>query len=195
MANPEIFHAAAPVRRSISRTAYLLFAIGAGLMGCGATVFGMTTAANRSTSWSIAVSGGIACAGVAGLIAGIITLARLRQAIQVEVTPHRLIWREGKRTASLEYKDVIRVDFVKGQEPRGEYTLEYPIVRFIESDGEMMEFDVTFEDRGMIHKSRFDARGITAAVLRYLPPHVVITPTLDEFVQTGEVDLDLLANR
>ncbi|MBN1120356.1 MAG: hypothetical protein JXJ17_04710 [Anaerolineae bacterium] len=195
MANPEIFPAAASARRSISRTAYLLFGIGAGLMGCGATVFGMTTAANRSTTWSVALSGGIACAGVAGLIAGIVTLARLRQAIQVEVTPHRMVWREGKRTATLEYKDVIRVDFVKGQETRGEFTLEYPIVRFIESDGEMMEFDVTFEDRGMIHKSRFDARGITATVLRYLPPHVVITPTLDEFVQTGEVDLDLLANR
>jgi hypothetical protein len=195
MANPEIFPAAAPVRRSISRTAYLLFGIGAALMGCGATVFGVTIAVNRSTNWSIALSCGIACAGVAGLIAGIVTLARLRQAIQVEVSPYRLVWREGKRTATLEYKDVIRVDFVKAQEPRGEYTLEYPIVRFIESDGEMMEFDVTFEDRGMIHKSRFDARAITAAVLRYLPPHVVITPTLDEFVQIGEVDLDLLANR
>jgi hypothetical protein len=195
MANPEIFPAAAPARRSISRTAYLLFAIGAGLLGCGATVFGVTVAASRSSTWSTALSGGIACAGIAGLIAGMVTLARLRQAIQVEVTPHRLTWREGKRVATLEYKDVIRVDFVKGQETRGEYILEYPIVRFIESSGEMVEFDVTFEDRGMIHKSRFDARAITAAVLRYLPPHVVLTPTLDEFVQTGEVDIDLLANR
>ena len=195
MVNPEIFPAAAPARRSISRTAYLLFGVGAGLMGCGATVFGVTVAASRSNTWSVALSGGIVCAGIAGLIAGIITLARLKQAIQVEVSPHRLIWREGQRVATLEYKDVIRVDFVKAQEQHGEYTMEYPVVRFIESSGEMMEFDVTFEDRGMIHKSRFDARGITAAVLRYLPDHVVLTPTLDEFVRTGEVDLDILANR
>jgi hypothetical protein len=144
----------------------------------------------------VALAGSIACAGLAGLIAGVITLGRVRQAIHVEVTPYRLVWREGPRSAVLEYDEVVRVDFVRDAKTvRGGAVLEYPVIRFVEEDGEAMEFEVTFEDRGFIHQALFDARGIASAVLPHLPQHVIVSPALDEFLQTGEVDIDLLPQR
>ncbi len=197
MAKSQVFTAAADVRRGISRTAYILFAVGAALLVCGATTLAISYASGSTPPGGLtATAGGLACAGVAGLIAGIAALFRLKQAIQVEVTPHRLIWREGRRTATLEYDEVERVDLVRGsKQMRGGRVMYYPVARFIENDGEMMEFEVSFEDRGMIHRSRFDARAITATALPYLRPNAIIAPAVDEFVQTGMVDVDSLPER
>ena len=105
-------------------------------------------------------------------------------------------WREGTRYATLEYEEVERVEMVKGaKKVQGGYILEYPVVRFIENDGEMMEFEVSFEDRGIAHHTRFDAREITRAVLPYLRKNAVISHAVDEFVQTGTVDIDSLPER
>ncbi len=192
----EIFPASGSARRSISRTAYLFFGGGVGLLTCAAITIGVSFASGSPPNFIVIAASGIACAGIAGLVGGIVTLAGLRQAIQVEVDPYRLVWREGRRTATVEYDDVVRVELVKDHDQRrGDITVTYPVVRFIENDGEMMEFEVTFEDRGMIHQSRFDARAITAAVLPHLPAHAVVAPAVKEFVRTGEVDTDLLPER
>ncbi len=197
MPPPRIFTASARARRAISRSAYIRFGVGAALLIAGAAALSITLAASESPRTLVLIlAAGVGCAGVAGLLAGMVTLAGLRQPIQVEVSPYRLVWREGSRTATLEYDEVVRVELVKGaQSMPGGYTLEVPVVRFIENDGEMMEFEVTFEDRGMVHHARFDARAITQAVLPHLPGHAVIAPAVTEFVQTGEVDLDLLPGR
>ncbi len=193
----EIFAASARARREISRSAYIRFGIGAALVIIGAAVASVAFAASGAPRTPVlALAGGLACAGLAGLLTGLVTLAALQQPIQVEVTPHRLVWREGRRIATLEYDEVVRVELVKAaKRERNGLLMEYPVVRFIENDGEMMEFEVTFEDRGMVHHARFDARAVTRAVLPYLPSHAVIAPAVTEFVQTGEVDIDLLPGR
>lgn len=197
MPRDQVFTASPRARRAISRNAYIQFGVGAALLIAGAAAFSIMLASGRSPrTLLLALAIGVSCAGAAGLLAGMVTLAGLRQSIQVEVSPYRLVWREGRRTATLEYDEVVRVELVKGAESMpGGFTLEYPVVRFIENDGEMMEFEVTFEDRGMVHHARFDARAIAQATLPHLPPHAVIAPAVTEFVQTGEVDLDLLPGR
>jgi len=123
-------------------------------------------------------------------------LPRLRQPIQVEVTSDRLVWREGTRSATLEYAKVERVELVKDREHHpGGLVLEFPMVRFVEDDGEMMGFEISFEDRGLVHRARFDGRGIAAAVLPFVHPHAVIAPAVDESLSTGLVDIDGLPER
>lgn len=192
----EIFPASASARRGISRRAYLFFGIGVGLLTCAATGIGASFASGSPPNFIVIAASGIACAGAAGLVGGVVTLARLRQSIQVEVDPYRLVWREGRRTATVEFEDVVRVELVKDRDQqRGDIVVTYPVVRFIENDGEMMEFEVTFEDRGMVHPGRFDARAITTAVLPHLPAHAVVAPAVEEFVRSGEVDTALLPDR
>jgi uncharacterized protein (DUF58 family) len=196
MAQHQVFPAASSARREISRNAYLLFGAGAALLICGASGLGITFAGENVNALPLALAGGVLCAGLAGLLAGLTMLTRLKQHMQVEVTPYRLVWREGRRIATLEFDEVVRVEIVRdARRTRRGTTYLYPLVRFIENDGEVMEFEVTFEDRGHIHLSRFDARAIAAAVLPHLPPHVVISPTLHDFIQSGEVDIDLLPER
>ncbi len=197
MTQAQICPAAVTAKRAISRLAYLLFTFGVGLMLCGAITGAATFASGSEPSpLSISLVVGSVCLGGIGLVAGIITLARLRQPIQVEVDPYRLIWREGNRYATLEYEEVERVEMVKGAKKiQGGYILEYPIVRFIENDGEMIEFEASFEDRGMAHHTRFDTLSITRAVLPYLRKNVVIAHAVEEFVQSGMVDIDSLPER
>ena len=193
----EVFLASADARRAISRRAYILFGVGAALMMCGAAAVGIIFATiNPPNTLLIGAAGAVACAGVAGLIVGIVNLARLRQRIQVEVTPYRITWREGKATATTEFEDVVRVELVKDTHVlRSGRTAFYPVVRFIESNGEMLEFEATFEDRGYIHTSRFDARAITKAALPHLPQHAVIAPQVEDFARTGTVNVDTLPDR
>lgn len=197
MSQQAIFRASARARRTLSRNVYLLFGAGMVLALCGggavATLFAASEAPNRIL---VGLAAALACLGGAGLLGGLASLTRLRQPIQVEVTPHRLTWREGRRIATLEYPEVERVELVKDHKTtRSGATLAFPVVRFIEDDGEMMEFEISFEDRGRVHHARFDARGITEATLPHLPSRAVIDPAVREFVRTGEVDIDLLPAR
>jgi hypothetical protein len=197
MQQTQVFPAAASAKRAISRTAYLLFVVGVGLLVCVAISFGVSAAQPEppTTMFRTAVAG-VGCAGLAGLLVGVVTLVRLRQPIQVEVTPYRLIWREGRRTATLEYDEVERVEMVRQHKKlRGNLEMDYPIVRFVEDDGEMMEFECSFEDRGLIHRSRFDTHAITSTVLPYLPDTAIVDQAVSEFVQTGMVDIDRLAEQ
>jgi hypothetical protein len=142
------------------------------------------------------VSVALLCVGTLGLFLAVNTLLQLRHRFVVEVTPNRLLWREGPRIATLEYEEVERVELLKTQRRHETGNiLEYPVVRFVESDGEMMEFEVSFEDRGMVYHAQFDARGITAAVVAHVRSHAVITPDVEEFINTGEVDIDSLPER
>lgn len=195
----QVFPAAIGAKRKISRSAYLLFIAGVGLLGCSAVVLAITFADTERLAPSnilVATIIGLGCVGLAGLAAGIATLIRLRLPIEVEVTPHRLIWREGKRLATLEYEEVERVDLVRGEKRmRGSTIVNFPVVRFIENDGEMMEFEISFEDRDYVYHSRFDARAITEAVLPYLQQQAVIAHEVDEFVHTGMIDIDHLPER
>jgi hypothetical protein len=197
MSQTEVFPASVDARRAISRRAYILFGVGVALLMCGASVIGISFASSGSPpSFLVGIAGAVSCAGVAGFIIGIVTLSRMRQLIQVEVSPHRIIWREGGKVATTEIGDIVRVELVKDYEQkRGGFTMAFPVIRFIETSGEMMEFEVTFEDRGFVHHSRFDARAIAREVMRYLPQHVVTSPTLGEFLRSGEVDIDLLPER
>lgn len=197
MSAPEqTFPASARARRAISRNAYLLFGAAALLLICGAVAAAVSLAAAQDNRTPVLVlAGGLLCVGGAGLLGAIAMLTRLRQPIEVTVSPHRLVWREGSRTATTNFEDVVRVEMVKDREQRRDVVLVFPVVRFIENDDEMVEFEVEFEDRGYIRHARFDARGITRAALPHLPQHAVVAPAVREFVQTGEVDLDLLPER
>jgi len=197
MPQTEIFPASADARRAVSRRAYIFFGIGVALMVCGATGAAVAFATSSDPPpYLVGVGAALGCAGLAGLIVGTVTLARLRDVHQVEVSPHRIVWREGSKVATTELSDIVRVELVKGhREKPGGFVMSYPVVRFIETSGDMMEFEVTFEDRGFMHHSRFDARAIAAEVMRYLPQHVVTSPTLGEFIRSGEVDIDLLPDR
>jgi hypothetical protein len=197
MRQAQIFPAAPSAKRSISRAAYGFFIGGTALLVIGMVALGVTFAASTENPLpTVAAAGGLICAGGVGLVIGTGTLLRLRQPIQVEVTPDRLVWREGTRSATLEYDEVERVELVKDQERHpGGLALEFPVVRFVEDDGEMIEFEVSFEDRGLEHRARFDARAITAAVLPYVRSRAVVAPTVDEFVNTGLVDVDGLLER
>ena len=197
MSQTEIFPASADARRAVSRRAYIFFGIGAALLICGASGAGVSFATSSDPPPAlVGVAAALGCAGLAGLIVGTVTLARLRDLHQVEVSPHRIVWREGSKVATTELSDIVRVELVKGQrEKPGGFVMSFPVVRFIETSGDLMEFEVTFEDRGFIHHSRFDARAIAEAVMRSLPQHVVTSPTLAEFIRTGEVDIDLLPER
>jgi hypothetical protein len=197
MQQTQVFPAAASAKRAISRTAYLLFVVGVGLLVCVAIAFGVSAAQPEPPTIVFrTVVAGVGCAGLAGLLVGVATLVRLRQPIQVEVTPYRLIWREGKRTATLEYDEVERVEMVRQHKKvRGNLEMDFPIVRFVEDDGEMMEFECSFEDRGLIHRSRFDTHAITSSVLPYLPDTAIVDQAVSEFVQTGTVDIDRLAEQ
>jgi len=197
MSQAEIFPASANARRAVSRRAYIFFGIGAALLICGASGAGVSFASSSHPApVLVGVAAALSCAGLGGLIVGTITLARLRDLHQVEVSPHRIVWREGSKVATTELSDIVRVELVKGQrEKPGGFVMSFPVVRFIETSGDLMEFEVTFEDRGFVHHSRFDARAIAAEVMRYLPQHVVTSPTLAEFIRTGEVDIDLLPDR
>jgi hypothetical protein len=197
MQQTQVFPASARAKRAISRAAYLFFVVGVGLLVCVAIAFGVSIAQPEppTAQFRTAVAG-VGCAGLAGLLVGIATLVRLRQPIQVEVSPYRLIWREGRRTATLEYDEVERVEMVKGHKKlRGGFEMDYPIVRFVEDDDEVMEFECSFEDRGLIHQSRFDTQAITSIVLRYLPDTAIVDQAVGEFVQTGMVDIDRLAEQ
>ncbi len=196
MRQAQVFPAGPTARQEISRGAYRYFVGGAGLMVIGAIMLAVTLATSQSGSIFRAVSVALLCVGGVGLFMAINTLLQVRQRYQVEVTPERLIWREGPRIATLEYDEVERVDLVRGQrrhESGG--VVEYPVVRFIEDDGEMMEFEVSFEDRGMVHHARFDARAIAEAVLPYIRSHAVVASAIDELLRTGEVDIDALPER
>jgi hypothetical protein len=197
MAQTQVFLAAADARLGISRTAYILFAVGVGLVACAATVLAVSFASGPAPPrLLITASVGLGCAGGVGLLAGLATLFRLRQHIRVEVTPHRLTWREGRRIATLEYEEVERVELVRGSKGMREgRVMFYPVVRFIEDDGEMMEFEVSFEDRGMFHHARFDARAITGAVIPHLRQRALVAQAVEEFVRTGTVDIDRLPER
>jgi hypothetical protein len=197
MQQTQVFPASASAKRAISRTAYLLFVVGVGLLVCVAIAFGVSAAQPEPPPPVFrTVVAGVGCAGLAGLIVGVATLVRLRQPIQVEVTPYRLIWREGRRAATLEYDEVERVEMVRQHKKlRGNLEMDFPIVRFVEDDGEIMEFECSFEDRGLIHRSRFDTHAITSAVLPYLPETAIVDQAVSEFVQTGTVDVDRLAEQ
>lgn len=196
MSQTRTFYAASSARRSISRRAYILFSAGAGMLICAALSFGIALANDPPRVTFQVIAGVAACAGGVGLIFGVVTLARLQQPIRVEVSDFRLVWREGKRIAIINYEDVLRVELVKATEVRRDgVEVMFPVIRFIERSGEMMEFEVTFEDRGMVHQSRFDGFAIAAAVLPNLSGQAIISPSLEEFLQTGEVDIDLLPDR
>ena len=198
---PQIFPASIGAKRRISRMGYLLFIAGAVLLACGLTALvvslGVTPGAAEQPVQMIPVlSAGVACAGVAGLIAAVATLLQLRLPIQVEATPYRLTWREGRRIATLDYEEVVRVDLVRSYKTlRDGQEMVFPVVRFVEDDGEVMEFEISFDDRGMVHQARFDARAITGAVLPHLQQRAVISDTVQEFVATGTVDIDALPER
>ena len=59
----------------------------------------------------------------------------------------------------------------------------------------MMEFEISFDDHGLVYNSRFDAHAITEAVLPYLKKKAEIDKTVSEFVKTGYVDIDQLPPR
>lgn len=135
--------------------------------------------------------------GLILLVVGVLNLGRLQQPIQVEIDQHRLIWREGGRSATLEFAEVEKVLMVKDQKPVTEdFTLAYPVVRFIENDGEMMEFEVTFEDRGFTHHGRFDTLNITKTVLRHLQgQRIEVSQQVQDYIRSGLIDIDSLPNR
>jgi len=196
---PEVFPAAFRAKRNISRRAYTLFGLGAFLMALGGIILAIAFAFASQPNPVLVIFAILSLvAGLASLIVAALNLASLQQSIQVEVDPHRLIWREGKRTATLEFAEVERVIMVKDYRKFSEdFTMTYPVVRFIENDGEMMEFEVAFEDRGYTHPSRFDTRGITQSVLRHLRSRskIDISPAVDEFVRAGVIDVDQLPDR
>lgn len=192
----EVFQAGNTARREIIGRARRLFIGGVGLMAIGAIVAAVTLASEPQVVPPTTYIGGAAvCAGFAGLMMGISTLFRLRQPRHVEVTDHRLIWREGPKVATMEFDEIERVELVRDSKRVAGMDMEFPVVRFIETDDEIVEFEITFEDRGMIHQARFDARSITEAVLPYIRNHAVISHDVDEFVNTGMVDLEALHNR
>ncbi|NDJ35337.1 MAG: hypothetical protein GYB64_11785 [Chloroflexi bacterium] len=194
---PQIFPAAATARRTISRNAYILFGVGVAGILCGGASTAAAFAAQGEPPPGLILAGiGLACVAGIGLVGGMAMLARLRQPIQVEVTPYRLVWREGGRTAALEFDEVVRVELLRDEKRvDNDFMLAYPVVRFIEDDGEMMEFEVSFEDRGYRHQGRFDALAITREVLPHINQRAVISTAVEEFVQTGTVDIDSLSHR
>ncbi len=138
----------------------------------------------------------LASLGAAGLLIGIRTLIRSRQPIAIEVQEHRLVWQEGTRITTLEYHEVERVEMVRGRRRRrNASSLEFPIIRFIENDGEMLELEVVYEDANTPPSRHFDVYGITQAVLPYLQGYAEITPDVEDFVEHGMVDLDTLPKR
>ena len=144
----------------------------------------------------IATLASLASLGAAGLLIGIRTWIRSRQPIVIEVQEHRLLWQEGTRVATLEYHEVERVEMVRGRRRRrGAPASEFPIIRFIEEDGEMLEMEVVTEDSNTPPSRHFDVHGITQAVLPYLRGYAEITPDVDDFVEHGLVDLDALPGR
>ena len=192
----EVFQAGLLARREIIGRARRLFIGGVGLMAIGAIVAAVTLASEPEIVPPTTYIGGAAvCAGFAGLMMGISTLFQLRQPRHVEVTDHRLIWREGPKVATMEFDEVERVELVRDTKRVSGMMMEFPVVRFIENDDEIVEFEVTFEDRGMLLQARFDAQGITEAILPHIRNHAVISPDVDEFVKTGMVDLDALHDR
>ncbi len=193
----QVFHAASGARRLIARRAYVAFAAGAFGLMISAIVFGVLFASGATLNPTLAgVAGALGCAGMGGLILGMVTLTQVQGRIQVEVTPYRLTWQEGQRAAVLDFERVQRVDLVKGCKTHrsGEVGC-YPVVRFVEENGDMMEFEVSFDDRGLIHHARFDALGITRAVLPHLHHHVLVSGAVTDFVSTGEVDIAGLPTR
>jgi hypothetical protein len=194
---PQVFPAGPEAKTSITRLAYRYFVGGAGLLIMGVIALAVSIASQMTLPvYLVGLFSAISCAGAAGLVIAVMTLFRLRQPVQVEVTPYRLTWREGPRVATLEYNEVERVDLVRDKIPaRGGGEINFPVVRFIEDDGEMMEFEVSFDDEGTIRHGRFDAHAITQAVLPYVKDHAVISAAVDEFVRTGFVDIDGLAQR
>jgi hypothetical protein len=91
---------------------------------------------------------------------------------------------------------VERVEMVRGRRRRRSApSLEYPIIRFIEDDGEMLELEIVTEDGTVPPSRHFDVRAITQAVLLYLRGYAEITPDVDDFVEHGLVDLDALPKR
>jgi hypothetical protein len=185
------------VKQTITRWAYRLFIAGVGLLLIGALALTISVAVSPSTPVSLVIIfTTIAVAGAICLGVGVLTLFRRMQKIEVEVTPERLYWREGQKLATLEFNEVERVELRKDKirRPSGK-VIEFPVVRFIENDDEMMEFEISFDDNGVIHHSRFDAHRITKAVLKYVKKTADITPEVQEFVKTGYVDIDALPKR
>ncbi len=192
-----IIPAGPEVRRSITRLAYRIFTIGTGVLVIGAIGVAVSLATSQRPSTGLIVAfTGLACVGSAILMAAVSVFLRVRQPIRVEITPDRLIWREGPRIATLEYDEVERVEMVRGhRRTREGFVVQFPVVRFIENDGEMMEFEVSFDDHGRVYYGRFDAQAILEAVLPYLRQQAVIAPAVDEYLTTGMVDIDGLAER
>jgi len=144
----------------------------------------------------LAVLASLASLGAAGLLIGVRTLIRSRQPIAIEVQEHRLLWQDGTRTTTLEYHEVERVEMVRGRRRRRNApSLDYPIIRFIEEDDEMLELEVVTEDANVPPSRQFDVHGITQAVLPYLRGYAEITPDVDDFVEHGLIDLDALPKR
>ena len=83
MTNIQVFHATASARREISRRAYTAFGAGAAGLILGAIIIGVFFASNADSNLMIAVAGGLACAGLGGLVMGISNLMRIQQAIQL----------------------------------------------------------------------------------------------------------------
>ncbi|NDJ53520.1 MAG: hypothetical protein GYB68_10600 [Chloroflexi bacterium] len=195
--SPSVFKANPQARRAISRSAYLMFSIGIVLMACsGASAAVSFAIADSPSPIFLILAILVALGGLGTLIVGIITLARVRERIQVEVTPHRLVWREGNRIATLEFDEVERIDVVKDEKRvQSGMTMVYPVVRFVENDGEMMEFEISFEDRGMVHHSRFDTQAITRSVLPYVRHQARVAPAVEDFVNSGQIDIDGLPER
>lgn len=194
----EVFPAAFRAKRAISRRAYTLFGLGAAMMGVTGILIAISFAVSSTPNILLIAMGAVVFTlGLILLVIAIINLSRLQQPIQVEVDPHRLIWREGSRSATLEFAEVERVMLVKDHKAVSEdFTLAYPVVRFIENDGEMMEFEVTFEDRGYTHHGRFDTLSITRTVLGHLQGrNVDVAPQIQDYIRSGMIDIDTLPDR
>jgi hypothetical protein len=193
----EFFSAEPVVKHQITRWAYRLFIGGAGLLLIGAIALTISVVADAALPTNLLII--FTAIGIAGAIClgvGVLTLFRRWQKIEVEVSPERLYWREGPKIATLEFDEVERVVLLRDKirRPSGKQ-VEFPVVRFIENDGEMMEFEISFDDNGIVHHSRFDAHQITKAVLKHIRKSATISPEVEAFVKTGYVDIDNLPKR
>jgi hypothetical protein len=192
-----VFPAGPQASDAIRRLAIRFLAAGVTLLMVGiAGLLLMVRLQIRPPVSVIAVLASLTSLGAAGLLIGVRTWIRSRKPIVIEVQEHRLLWQEGARIATLEYHEVERVEMVRGRRRRrGAPASEFPIIRFIEDDGEMLEMEVVTEDSNTPPSRHFDVHGITQAVLPYLRGYAEITPDVDDFVEHGLVDLDALPRR
>jgi hypothetical protein len=196
-----MFRAAPSAKRRISRIAYGLALAGLGLLSCGLVVWvtSVGLVANRLLPGGNQTASGVgialACLGGLGMAASLATFLRLRQPIQVEVKHHAITLRDGRKTTKMAFDEIKSVVLVVDYERHHDDWLAYPVIRFSARDGTILELDVSFEDREMVHRAPFDVQGIAQAVLPYLPPSVSVAEAVVEFAQTGYVALDELPDR